>query len=77
MSALTQYSTADRLEQLPDKKNWTDAEFMALDRDGHRYELVNGELVDRGNLGAKYGYVNVILSAVFLTLYFVNEWEQS
>jgi len=28
-----------------DKKMWTDEDFMALSEDGHRYELVNGELV--------------------------------
>ncbi|MBW4621532.1 MAG: Uma2 family endonuclease [Cyanosarcina radialis HA8281-LM2] len=43
---------------------------MALDRDSHRYELVNGEIVDRGNLGAKYGYINAILSAVIFNFVF-------
>ncbi len=38
------------------KKAWTDAEFMALPQDGHRYEIVNGELVDMGNSGAQHGY---------------------
>lgn len=36
---------------------------MALNRDGHRYEIVNGELIDLGNSGAKHGYVTAILSA--------------
>ena len=30
---------------------WTDQAFMALPDDGHRFELVNGELVDMGNAG--------------------------
>ena len=33
------------------KKVWTDEEFMAMSKDEHRYELVNSELVDRGNSG--------------------------
>jgi hypothetical protein len=32
-------------------KTWTDEAFMALPDDGHHYEIVNGELVDRGNSG--------------------------
>lgn len=67
MSTLSSPSTptpTQRLsEQSPEKKIWTDAEFMALPKDGHRYELVNGELIDMGNSGAKHGYVAVILSA--------------
>ncbi|HEY9831165.1 MAG TPA: Uma2 family endonuclease [Stenomitos sp.] len=67
MSTLSSVSTAnptDTLsEQSPEKKIWTDAEYMALPKDGHRYELVNGELIDMGNSGAKHGYVAVILSA--------------
>ena len=39
------------------KKVWTDAEFMALPKDGHRYELVNG-----GNSGMEHGYVACILT---------------
>jgi len=39
------------------KKNWTDEEFMALPQDGHRYEIVNGELVDMGSSGALHGYL--------------------
>jgi Uma2 family endonuclease len=52
MSTLSQSSTESLV-----KKNWTDAEFMALPDDGHRYELVNGVLVDMGNSGAKHGYI--------------------
>lgn len=36
---------------------WTDQDFMALPQDGHRYELVGGELRDMGSAGAKHGYV--------------------
>lgn len=36
---------------------WTDQDFMALPEDGHRYELVGGELRDMGNSGARHGYV--------------------
>jgi Uma2 family endonuclease len=43
------------------KKVWTDDEFMALNRDGHRYELVDGELIDVGNSGAKHGHVCSLL----------------
>ncbi|NJS42056.1 Uma2 family endonuclease [Candidatus Gracilibacteria bacterium] len=65
MTALIQNSTANpteqQLEKPVERKIWTDAEFMALDRDGHRYELVNGELIDMGNSGAKHGYICSIL----------------
>ncbi len=47
-----------------EKKIWTDAEFMALAREGHRYELVSGELVDMGNSGMEHGYVACILTIV-------------
>lgn len=30
-------------------KTWTDEAFIALPDDGHHYEIVNGELIDRGN----------------------------
>jgi len=46
-----------------DKKVWTDEEFMALPKNGHRYEIVNGELVDMGNSGALHGYVCSLLLA--------------
>ncbi|MDB9519965.1 Uma2 family endonuclease [Roseofilum reptotaenium CS-1145] len=44
-------------------KVWTDDEFMALSSDGHRYELVDGELVDMGNSGMEHGYVACLLVA--------------
>ncbi|MBF2000670.1 MAG: Uma2 family endonuclease [Synechococcales cyanobacterium C42_A2020_086] len=49
------------------KQVWTDEEFMALSNDEHRYELVNGELIDMGNSGMEHGYVACILSAVLTT----------
>jgi len=59
----TEKPTENQGETPPEKRIWTDAEFMALNRDGHRYEIVNGELIDMGNSGAKHGYIAVILSA--------------
>lgn len=47
----------------PEKKVWTDEEFMALPDDGNKYELVNGELVV-GNSGAKHGYITSTLMIV-------------
>ncbi|AFY62194.1 Uma2 family endonuclease [Synechococcus sp. PCC 6312] len=46
-----------------ESKTWTDAEFMDLPSDGHRYELVNGEVVDMGNSGMEHGYFASILLA--------------
>lgn len=43
------------------KKTWTDEDFMALPKDGGRYELVNGELVDRGNSGMEHGNIGIFL----------------
>ena len=40
-----------------EQKIWTDEAFMALPEDGHRYELVHGELVDVGNSGMEHGYI--------------------
>lgn len=45
-----------------EKKVWTDAEFMALSQDGHRYELVNGEIVDMGNSGMEHGEFGAFLA---------------
>ncbi len=50
-------------EVTQEKKVWTDEEFMALPKDGHRYEIVNGELVDMGSSGALHGYVCSLLVA--------------
>lgn len=43
-------------------KTWTDTEFMALSSDEHRYELVNGEVVDMGNSGMEHGYLACVLT---------------
>ena len=43
------------------KQVWTDEEFMALSKNGHRYELVNGELVDIGNSGMEHGEIGSCL----------------
>jgi len=59
----TENLTENQVETPPEQKILTDAEFMALNRDGHRYEIVNGELIDMGNRSAKHGYVAFILSA--------------
>ncbi|MEG3896042.1 MULTISPECIES: Uma2 family endonuclease [unclassified Microcoleus] len=63
MVTLIQHPGQNQLETPAEEKVWTDAEFMALNRDGHRYEIVNGELIDMGNSGAKHGYIAIILSA--------------
>jgi Uma2 family endonuclease len=51
------------IELKTDKKIWTDEAFMALPKDGHRYEIVDGELIDMGNSGALHGYVCSLLLA--------------
>ncbi len=61
MVTLIQHPGPTQLETPAEEKVWTDAEFMALNRDGHRYEIVNGELIDMGNSGAKHGYVCSVL----------------
>lgn len=53
-----------------EKKVWTDEAFMALPEDGHRYELVDGELVDMGNSGMEHGWIASILNgAMFNYVY--------
>lgn len=47
-----------------EKKVWTDEEFIALSKDGHRYELVNGELVDMGNSGMEHGGIGSFLGGL-------------
>ncbi|MGB3494171.1 MAG: Uma2 family endonuclease [Elainellaceae cyanobacterium] len=59
-------STATELKA--EKKIWTDEEFMALPKDGHRYEIVNGELIDMGNSGALHGSIAIILSSALFTI---------
>lgn len=41
---------------------------MALSRDGHQYELVNGEVIDRVNSGMEQGYIACILAAALITV---------
>ncbi|MDJ1172935.1 Uma2 family endonuclease [Roseofilum sp. BLCC_M114] len=55
-------------EVITDKKVWTDEEFMALPKDGHRYEIVNGELIDMGNSGALHGNIPIILSSALFAV---------
>jgi len=50
-------------EVITEKNVWTDKEFMTLPQDGHRYEIVNGELIDMGNSGALHGNLAIILSS--------------
>jgi len=60
-----QSSTEPLAAKSPAKKVWTDEEFMALPDDGHRYEVVDGVLVDMGNSGALHRYVcSLLLSAL-------------
>jgi Uma2 family endonuclease len=54
--------------KIPEKKVWTDAEFMALPEDGNRYELVRGELINIGNSGALHGYIAIILSSALFAV---------
>lgn len=57
MSVTAQATPENLLVEGSDKKTWSDREFMALPDDGHRYEIVNGELTNMGNSGANHGYV--------------------
>lgn len=43
---------------------WTDEAFMALNKDGHRYEVVKGELVDMGNSGMEHGGIGSFLGGL-------------
>ncbi|MEP0921079.1 Uma2 family endonuclease [Leptolyngbya sp. FACHB-711] len=47
-----------------ENKVWTDEEFMALSQDGHRYELVNGQLADMGNFGMEHGGISSFLGGL-------------
>jgi len=47
-----------------EKKVWTDDEFMALPKEGDRYELINGELVNMGNSGMEHGYLSSNLTVI-------------
>ncbi|WP_278003101.1 Uma2 family endonuclease [Roseofilum reptotaenium] len=41
---------------------------MALPKDGHCYEIVNGELIDMGNSGALHGNIAIILSSALFAV---------
>jgi Uma2 family endonuclease len=41
---------------------WTDEAFMALPQDGHHYELIHGEVINRGNSGMAHGYVACLIT---------------
>ncbi|XHX76417.1 MAG: Uma2 family endonuclease [Stenomitos frigidus ULC029] len=47
-----------------EKKTWTDEEFMALSSNGHRYELIDGELADMGNSGMEHGGIGSFLGGL-------------
>ncbi|WP_088890828.1 Uma2 family endonuclease [Leptolyngbya ohadii] len=47
-----------------EKKVWTDEELMSLSKDGHRYELVDGELIDAGSSGMEHGVISSLLSGL-------------
>lgn len=47
-----------------DQRIWSDEEFMALSKDGHRYELVQGALVDMGNSGMEHGGIGSFLGGL-------------
>ncbi|MEL6319237.1 MAG: Uma2 family endonuclease [Cyanobacteria bacterium J06626_14] len=51
-----------------ERKVWSDEEFMALPKDGHRYEVVDGELIDMGNSGMEHGNLGSYLGGL-LELY--------
>ncbi|MEE3717948.1 Uma2 family endonuclease [Tumidithrix elongata RA019] len=67
MSTLVQPSEVVKVES-SNKRVWTDTEFMALPDDGHHYEIVDGELMDVGNSGAKHGYIAIILSSALFAV---------
>jgi Uma2 family endonuclease len=68
MSTLSQSASKTPEIEVPEKKVWTDAAFMALPDDGHHYEIVSGELVDMGNSGALHGHITIILSSSLFTV---------
>lgn len=45
-------------------KVWTDEAFLALPQNGHRYELVNGEVRDMGNSGMEHGEIGAYLAGL-------------
>ena len=45
-----------------ENKVWTDEEFMALPSAEHRYELVDGEVLEMGNSGMEHGDIGAFLA---------------
>lgn len=68
MSILSQLISGKPAIQASKKKGWTDEDFMALPDDGHHYEIVDGELIDMGNSGAKHGYLAIVLSSALFAV---------
>jgi Uma2 family endonuclease len=66
MSTLIESSIEAPIIETPEKKVWTDEEFIALPDDGHHYEIVNGELIDMGNSGALHGYICSLLLSTLM-----------
>jgi Uma2 family endonuclease len=46
------------------KPTWTDKEFMALAKDGHQYELVNRELIDRDSAGMEHSVIGAVIGGL-------------
>jgi len=63
--SVTEMETSANIQA--EQENWTDAEFRALSKDGHDYEIVAGKLVDIGNSGAKHGYVCSLFLAALVS----------
>ncbi len=61
-------ATTEAKEVQQEKKVWTDEELMALPKDGHRYEVVDGKLVDMGSAGALHGNLAVTLSSALFAV---------
>jgi Uma2 family endonuclease len=68
ISILSQLVSQKLAIQASEEKGWTDEAFMALPDDGHHYEIVDGELIDMGNSGAKHGYIAIILSSALFAV---------
>jgi Uma2 family endonuclease len=47
-------------------QTWTDQDWIALPKEGHRYELVDGQVVDMGNSGMEHGYLACVLVAALM-----------
>jgi Uma2 family endonuclease len=47
-----------------EREVWSDEELMALPKDGHRYEVVDGKLIDMGNSGIEHGNLGSYLGGL-------------